>query len=1042
MNDKRDFRLFVLFASLLLTRIGMAQDTVQIRITYSAKFKYTTNDRPRTDVNILDIGQHSSLYYSFTAKRRAEINDSILSRGGSAEDALGVITKMGFGGSRTRYNVYKNYPVGGQMAFYWDRSRIFYEEAMPELGWQRTEGDTIIAGYRCERAEANFRGRRWTAWYAREIPVGDGPWKLHGLPGLILFAEDAQGDFSFNCIGIEKGSGQTIAVVHQSRYMKGTPKKIEELERLFYRDEIQHAKQTLGIKMVGRYDASGRLVRQQPREPCLLEPEFEQKSAVSDAFHEQKEFGMGGKTFSLQEVKVKPTRIRQHGDTLSYNVASFREKQDRSIADVIARMPGLEVKPDGTIQYQGRDINKFYVEGMDLLGGRYAQASENLSADMVRSVEVMENHQPVKALRDIRFSEQAALNIVLKENAKNVWSGVADIGTGATLQSPVDWLRDLRLLEMLFARKVQSISMYKQNNTGKDVLHEVGNLAERNQAVQTESPVLSDIRLSAPALDQQRSLFNDSHLGATNWLFKTPEDNDLRLQLNFLYDRNDQWQARETMYSDLIDGTVITEDRNVRGIRTEYTGEMLYRVNKDKNYLTNTLTGYADFNRSHGKSLYNNREVQERVKPRKRYISDKFELIRKISSNRSFSLSSSFNYTHLPATLLVSDGSTEQITLGSLYWDTHTSFRHKISGFYITYLAGFRLKSQKMNAIIHDEATDRYREQRIYLTPIVNYQHQRLKFNLRLPISLLHHSYNGDNRSRLIVEPTALVNYEFSPYLSTSVNYILIYRPSDVKTISSVPIYTSYATMRKGSGRLESTTMNMATLSLQYKNVVAGLFANANFSYSGLRNIRLYQSRLTGNGIYFRESTDHLTNSDVFHIYGRISQSLGTRGFSVSLNGNYLWNNYHLLVGQNINSCRMQEWGIALGLSYRPLPFLSFEGESTYKQYRQNNLSQPTLSKPSINTFRHRLKTYILPKNWQIEWNNECYHSSDKSMSFNFFSDFSVSYRTKTYEIGVCCNNVLGNRDYEHQLVTTTQTVYTINRLRPRELLAKLSLNL
>ena len=50
--------------------------------------------------------------------------------------------------------------------------------------------------------------------------------------------------------------------------------------------------------------------------------------------------------------------------------------------------------------------------------------------------------------------------------------------------------------------------------------------------------------------------------------------------------------------------------------------------------------------------------------------------------------------------------------------------------------------------------------------------------------------------------------------------------------------------------------------------------------------------------------------------------------------------------------------------------------------------------------------------------------------------------RNKTYEIGVCCNNVLGNRDYEHQLVTTTQTVYTINRLRPRELLAKLSLNL
>lgn len=1042
MNHKRSYlRLLLVFAS-LLSLVGKAQDTVQIRITYSAKFKFTTKDTPRTDVNILDIGQHSSLYYSFTAKRRTEISDSIRSRGGSAEDAMDVMTKMGFAGSRTRYNVYKNYPTAGQMTFYWDRSRIFYEEAMPTFGWQHADGDTIVAGYRCERAVADFRGRRWTAWYAREIPVGDGPWKLHGLPGLILFAEDSQGDFSFDCIGIEKGGGQPIAVARQSNYVKGTAKKIEELERLFYRDEIQHTKQTLGIKMVGRYDASGRIVRQQPKEPCLLEPDFEQETTSSTHFQSNEDFGMGGKTFTLQEVKVKPTRIRQYGDTLSYNVASFREKQDRSIADVIARMPGLEVKADGTIQYQGRNINKFYVEGMDLLGGRYAQASENLSADMVRSVEVMENHQPVKALRNVRFSEQAALNIVLKENAKNVWSGVADIGTGMTLQSPVSWLRDLRLLEMFFARKVQSISMYKQNNTGKDVQHEISNLAERGQAVPTESAVLSDIRLSAPSLDRSRSLFNDSHLGATNWLFKTPKDHDFRLQFNVLYDRNDQRQARETMYSDLADNIVIAEDRNVRGVRMEYTGELQYRVNEDRNYITNTLTGYADFNRSDGLSFYNNKEVKERVKPRKRFVSDKFELIRNVGNNRSFSLASSFNYSHLPATLLVSDGTTEEITLGSLYWDTHTSFRHKIRGFYVTYQAGFRMKSQKMDAVIHNETTDRYRERRLYLTPIVNYQYQQLKFNFRLPISWLHHSLNGDGREKIVVEPSALLNYDFSPHFSASANYLLIYRPSDVKTISSIPIYTNYTTMRKGSGRLDNTTTNTATLSLQYKSVMAGLFANANFSYSGLSGLRLYQSRLTDDGIYVRESTDEQTTSDVFRIFGRISQMFGTKGFSVSLNGSYLWNNYHLLVGQMVNSCRMEELEIGLGLSYRPTQLLSFEGESSYMRYKQENLSQALLGSPSVDSFRHSLKAYILPKNWQIEWHNECYHSNDKSMSFNFFSDFSVSYRTKTYEFGVSCYNIFGNRNHEHHLITTSQTIYTINRLRPRELLAKVSFNL
>lgn len=626
--------------------------------------------------------------------------------------------------------------------------------------------------------------------------------------------------------------------------------------------------------------------------------------------------------------------------------------------------------------------------------------------------------------------------------AATVWSGVADVATGLTLQSPVEWLRDLRLVEMLFSRKVQSISMYKQNNTGKDVQHEISDLAGRNQAVPTESAVLSDIRLSAPSVARSRSLFNDSHLGATNWLFKTRGDNDFRLQLNFLYDRNDQWQTRETAYSDLADGAVVTEERDVRGIRTEYTGEMLYRVNKDKTYLTNTLTGYADFNRSHGNSVHQGRAVEERVKPRKRYVSDKFELIRNMAKNRSFSLTSSFNYSHLPATLLVCDGSAEQISLGSVYWDTYTSFRHKISGFNVTYQAGFRLKSQNLSTIVEDETTDRYREHRLYLTPMINYQRHGLKINVRLPVSLLHRSFNGDHQSRVVVEPTALASYEFSPYLSASLSHRVMFRPSEVKTTSSVPIYTSYATMRKGYGRLDHTTTAATTLSLQYKNVMSGLFANAQFSHSGLYGTRLYRSRLDSHGIYYRESTDRQTNSDVFNVYGRVSKSFGTTGLSISLTGSYQWNNYQLLAGKDLISCRMKELQLGVGLAYRPLSLLSFEGASSLERYRQDNLSHPSQGIPAINSFRHSLKCFVLPGNWQIKWSNECYHSSDESKPFSFFSDFSVSYRTKTYEVGLACNNIFGNRNYEYRLVAATQTVFTINRLRPREFLAKLSFNL
>ena len=144
--------------------------------------------------------------------------------------------------------------------------------------------------------------------------------------------------------------------------------------------------------------------------------------------------GLHQQAVKIKEIKIKAPQITQKGDTLSYLVSSFRQKQDRSIADVIAKMPGLQVNKDGTIEYQGRKINKFYIEGMDLLGSKYSQASENVSADKVKSVQVLQNHQPVKLLRDIDFSQQAALNIVLKDEAKNVWQANADIAVGSKMQ--------------------------------------------------------------------------------------------------------------------------------------------------------------------------------------------------------------------------------------------------------------------------------------------------------------------------------------------------------------------------------------------------------------------------------------------------------------------------------------------------------------------------------------------------------------------------------------------------------------------------------
>ena len=81
-----------------------------------------------------------------------------------------------------------------------------YTEPIPQMQWTLLEGDTLIAGYACRRATTHFRGRDYTAWYCDSIPLSYGPYKFHGLPGLILCLYDSLGDYSYRLVGLQRVS--------------------------------------------------------------------------------------------------------------------------------------------------------------------------------------------------------------------------------------------------------------------------------------------------------------------------------------------------------------------------------------------------------------------------------------------------------------------------------------------------------------------------------------------------------------------------------------------------------------------------------------------------------------------------------------------------------------------------------------------------------------------------------------------------------------------------------------------------------------------
>ena len=119
----------------------------------------------------------------------------------------------------------------------------------------------------------------------------------------------------------------------------------------------------------------------------------------------------------LEGISVIASPINKYGDTLSYLVGAFARSEDKALEDVLRRMPGIEVEASGQILYQGTAINKFYVEGLDLMEGRYSLVTKNLPKGSVSTVEILENHQPMRMLEDKVVSQQAALNVKIKKGA-------------------------------------------------------------------------------------------------------------------------------------------------------------------------------------------------------------------------------------------------------------------------------------------------------------------------------------------------------------------------------------------------------------------------------------------------------------------------------------------------------------------------------------------------------------------------------------------------------------------------------------------------
>lgn len=168
-------------------------------------------------------------------------------------------------------------------------------------------------------------------------------------------------------------------------------------------------------------------------------------------------------TLILEEVRVfekKPINIKE--DTISYEVGFFIDQTEEVTEDVLKKIPGIQVTSSGKIKYQGKEIKKILLDGDDLTNENYQMISKNLSADLLKGIDIIKNHNDSRLLKSVQRTDDIALNLKLKDDRKAPLFGnlSPSIGVKSVYNTRVDLLT--------YSKKMKGAFFGNINNVGDD----------------------------------------------------------------------------------------------------------------------------------------------------------------------------------------------------------------------------------------------------------------------------------------------------------------------------------------------------------------------------------------------------------------------------------------------------------------------------------------------------------------------------------------------------------------------------------------------
>lgn len=779
-----------------------------------------------------------------------------------------------------------------------------------------------------------------------------------------------------------------------------------------------------------------------------------------------KDFVLRPEVTELKEVQVKAEGISQRGDTISYRVGAFLTKNDQVIADVIKKLPGLEVEPDGKILYQGKAITKYYIEGLDLLEGKYNLANNNIPANAVASVQVLENHMPIKLLRGVVFSDKASLNIKLK-NSITV-TGTVRLGTG---YSPLLW--SANITPMVFNKKQQIIYSYQNNNMGDDVAADlkvltIEDLIEKLDYDSDKKNLMGIQNLAVPDFESRRYLDNNVHLFSANHLVKINKDVQLKVNTSYLQDKQKHVGALRTAYYLADDTIVLNENINNRIQKKSFVNDIILTKNSDKYYLKNTFNIKAYWDKDGGNITRNSENFSQQYKSPFQNFSNKLSLIKPLGK-RMWQINFFIGYKRTPQSLIVSPGQLENIlndgkSYGQVQQDaTHSSFFvnnslaliNKLKNWTFTHKLGYQYHCKDLESQIYLLEKDSYKllnksfenqqkfdKYKIYANEELQYNTGNLRFSANLQVSNSEYEISDPiakafkNKNAFILQPSLTLNYKFASFWEWKNSWRGINNINDRHLSNYAYLLENYRRLQKRDFVLDKTHGQSLNSSIYYKNPLYSLFFHMGYRYSENMKENISSNQLLDNGALLLQWKKYDNTQYNHHLFSYANKYLGDLKTILSVKADCFITKQKIFLNEKINPIENMNIGLGTKIATDVFSWLNVELKSEYSWLRStvNDGVENRIEQAS-----HKVMIMVFP--WEKHYFGATtdYYKNENSKSLFLDFVYRYSFSNKRTKLEFRWINALNESEYSSYSVGEYYSISNHYKLRPSQLQMNLS---